>query len=83
MFVPQVIGLTEELIPAKYDRILYRLLMFYARKSILLIWKPPKVPSVSHWISLTNMNLSIFKLNYASGPIPCYLGSLVERAKSI
>lgn len=65
-----LLGLVEELIPTKYGRILYRLLMFYARKTILLNWKPPKQPFISHWLALINADLTMYKLTFAARGTP-------------
>lgn len=65
-----LLGLAEDILPTKYGRILYRLLLFYARKSILLNWKPPKRPSVVHWVSLINADLPMYKLTYAARGTP-------------
>lgn len=71
-----LLGLTEDILPTKFERILYRLLMFYARKSILLNWKPPKQPSVSHWITLINADLTMYKLTFASRGTPDHFNSI-------
>lgn len=49
-----LLGLIEDLVPSKFERLLYKALLFYARKIILLNWKPPKRPTVSHWVQLIN-----------------------------
>lgn len=71
-----LLGLTKGILPTKFERILYRLLMFYARKSILLNWKPPKQPSVSHWITLINADLTMYKLTFASRGTPDHFNSI-------
>lgn len=65
-----LLGLVDDIVPSKFGRMLYRVLLFYARKSILLNWKPPKQPSVAHWISLVNADLSMYKLTYAARGVP-------------
>lgn len=65
-----LLGLAEDILPAKHDRMLYRLLMFYVRKSILLNWKPSKQPSVSDWVALINADLTMYKLTFASRGTP-------------
>lgn len=78
MFAPLkiVLGPVEDLLPTKYSRILYRLLMFYARKTLLLNWKPPKKPSISHWVSLINADLTMYKLTFAARGAPDKFGQI-------
>ena len=54
-----LLGLVEETLAPREKRRQVGLLLFYARKAIVLNWKKVETPSVVQWKNLINNNLSL------------------------
>ncbi|XP_041444380.1 uncharacterized protein LOC121402175 [Xenopus laevis] len=65
-----ILGVVDDLVPQKYTRILYRTLLFYARKAIIQHWLQPVPPSFDHWVNLVNRMLPMIKITYEARGMP-------------
>lgn len=61
-----LLGLVEPLAPRRALRTLLGLLLYYARKSIVLRWKASSAPSLNFWKKLVNAALPLYKATYLS-----------------
>ncbi|OCU00213.1 hypothetical protein XELAEV_18005991mg [Xenopus laevis] len=59
-----LLGVEGDMVPQNHVKILYRTLLFYAKKAIILHWLQPAPPSVQYWIALVNRTLPLIKLTY-------------------
>lgn len=62
-----LLGLVENLAPKRVTRILLTILIYYARKLIMLSWKKPNPPTVSVWKTVANKAAPLYKATYANG----------------
>lgn len=51
-------------------RTLLGLLLYYARKAILLKWKSPSAPTLDYWKHLVNTAIPLYKYTYESRVCP-------------
>lgn len=61
-----LLGLVDEVVPSKAHRTLLDILLFYARKAILLHWKKAVAPTLSFWKGLVNSMMPFYKATYVS-----------------
>lgn len=61
-----LLGLVGTLAHRTATKTLIRLLLFYARKAILLTWKQSEAPSLNSWKSLINSAIPLIKMTYHS-----------------
>ena len=59
-----LLGLVEDLVPRVAERTLLGLLLFYARKSIILCWKHKAPPSLDLWKTLVNNVIPLYRDTY-------------------
>ena len=59
-----LLGLVGENIVSVGRRTQVGLLLFYARKAIVLNWKKVEAPSVAHWKNVVNSNLPLYREAY-------------------
>ena len=65
-----LLGLVDGLAPARAVRTLVSLLLFYARKALLLHWKSPLAPTILFWKGLVNKVTPLYKATYLSRGCP-------------
>lgn len=56
-----LLGLVENLSPTTAGRMLIGLLLFYARKAIMLCWKKSFAHTIPYWKQLVNSNLPLYR----------------------
>ena len=61
-----LLGLVEDVLPSRAHRTLLNILLFYARKAILLRWRKPGAPTLGFWKGLVNSMLPYYKSTYLS-----------------
>lgn len=61
-----LLGLVGSLAHRTATKTLIGLLLFYARKAILLKWKKPDAPSLTSWKALVNSTIPLYKVAYHS-----------------
>lgn len=59
-----LLGLVESLVPTRAQRTLFSLLLFYARKALILYWKKPMTTLLSYWKGLLNKVIPFYKATY-------------------
>ncbi|OCT94728.1 hypothetical protein XELAEV_18012418mg [Xenopus laevis] len=59
-----LLGLTRGIADSVASRILLQLLMYYARKQIILKWNRPDTPTLENWKELVNKALPCYKVAY-------------------
>lgn len=67
--VPQIVsvcllGLVNHLVCTRAFRTLLSLLLFYARKAIVLVWKSDRSPSLDCWKTPINSVIPLYKIRY-------------------
>lgn len=65
-----MLGLVHLLATFRAMRTLIGLLLFYARKAILLKWKSPQAPTSDFWKSILNKTVPLYKFTFESGGFP-------------
>lgn len=63
-------GLVDNLAPKRVTRTLLTILIYYARKTIVLSWKKSNPPSVSAWRGVVNRAAPFYKATYINRGIP-------------
>uniref|UniRef100_A0A803JYV6 Reverse transcriptase domain-containing protein n=1 Tax=Xenopus tropicalis TaxID=8364 RepID=A0A803JYV6_XENTR len=63
-------GIVDDIIPQSAPHILYRTLLFYARKSILLQWMAQSPPTIASWLNLLKALLPLIQLTYIARGCP-------------
>lgn len=58
------------LVPTRAQGTLLSLLLFYARRVLILYWKKPMTPSLSYWKGLMNKVIPFYKATYLSKGCP-------------
>lgn len=59
-----LLGLVDEVVPARAMRTMLNVLLFYSRKAILPAWKKPEAPNISSWKGIVNSMLPYYKATY-------------------
>lgn len=67
--VPQTVslcllGLVNHLAFTRASRTLLSLLVFYARKAVVLVWKSDRPPSLDCWKKLIDLVIPLYKITY-------------------
>lgn len=65
-----LLGLVGRLACRRATRTLIGLLLFYARKALLIKWKQPEVPTLNSWKSLINSVVPLYKAAYLTRSCP-------------
>lgn len=65
-----LLRLVDNLAPKRVTRTLLTILIYYARKMIVLSWKKPNPPSVSAWKGVVNRAAPLYKATYISRGMP-------------
>uniref|UniRef100_A0A803K2L7 Reverse transcriptase domain-containing protein n=1 Tax=Xenopus tropicalis TaxID=8364 RepID=A0A803K2L7_XENTR len=72
LLTPKVclLGVIDDLTPTAHMRTLYRSLLFYARKCILLHWMAQSPPTIDRWLNLIKTLLPLFQITYIARGCP-------------
>lgn len=65
-----LLGIQEDDQRPRYTKLLLSLLLFYAKKEILLKWTSPLPPTVRLWENSVNAILPMYKLTYMNRGCP-------------